>query len=708
MKPLRHKQYRIFSLFILGIGVPSLLLGYLAFRGVRNDQALVERDKREELQNLTDTITSEIENWISQTEQLFMDIVSEESGLETPSLFQKLNMFKDQNSIKGEPFSFNSRRGIQFPTAKLLYISGQSDEPPPSASLSSNLSLLFDAGEQEEFQNKNYRKALSYYQQGFELASDSRSKGEMLNAVARVEKKSSLFQEALNSYEILAENFGQARLSTGVVLGLAANLEIGNLYLLLENPSRAGQAFVSLYKSVLHGTWKLEKAQYDFYAQRIKESLENIFSNSPDSSDLESLERDFVQLRNEEELKKKTTEELLLFQDRATPDLLNRSSQDHGWTQNLTKRNTLEIEGQLYLPVIFKNTVENIADSGGYWGFLIDRNSLIQIIKEALLKNLASAKETGWFVTDRQGRTIMSSEVLPAGSIRAQANFRGNFPDWQLNLQQLNPRLFETFLASRRGIYFLMFLLIGGILIFGLILTLRTVSRELELARMKSDFVSTISHEFKSPLTSIRQLAEMLQAGRVPSEDRRQKYYDVLVEQSERLSLLTENVLSFASMEEGKKEFVYESLDVGKLLEGIVSVFQERVTHEDIKLELKAEGPFSSIKVDGPALSQAINNLIDNAVKYSGKTKRVIVSAFLEGGELAISVKDFGEGIKKEELDKIFERFYRGGDELTRTVKGSGLGLTLVKQIVKAHKGKVEVESEPGKGSTFTIKLPLQ
>ncbi len=284
---------------------------------------------------------------------------------------------------------------------------------------------------------------------------------------------------------------------------------------------------------------------------------------------------------------------------------------------------------------------------------------------------------------------------------------KGNFPDWQLHLYQQDPRLFESFLTSRRGIYFFMFLLIGGILIFGLILTVRTVSRELELARMKSDFVSTISHEFKSPLTSIRQLAEMLQSGRVPSDKRRQKYYDVLVEQSERLTLLTDNVLSFAKMEEGKKSFVFESLDVGTLLENIVSAFQDRISHENFKLELDIRESLPSISADGSSLTQAINNLIDNAIKYSGETKEVKVYTFVEGNELIIAVEDFGFGIRSEEVDKVFDRFYRGGDELTRTIKGSGLGLTLVKQIVEAHKGSISVKSELGQGSTFIIKLPL-
>jgi signal transduction histidine kinase len=301
----------------------------------------------------------------------------------------------------------------------------------------------------------------------------------------------------------------------------------------------------------------------------------------------------------------------------------------------------------------------------------------------------------------------LTSENSPAGTVTVRADFVSHFPDWSLEFYQPPLRLLSTFLLSRQGIYFYMFLLIAGILVFGLILTVRAVSRELELAKMKSDFVSTISHEFKSPLTSIRQLAEMLHSGRVPSEERRREYYDVLLEQSERLSLLTENILNLARIEEGRKEFIFEKTDIGALLKEIVLSIQDRVRHEGFSIELEIKKDLLPIKADRVAMAQAVTNLIDNAVKYSGESRRIVVSASRDGGFLTIAVKDFGIGINKEDLDRVFERFFRGGDELTRTVKGSGLGLTLVKEIVEAHDGTVYAESEPGKGSTFFIRLPL-
>jgi len=286
-------------------------------------------------------------------------------------------------------------------------------------------------------------------------------------------------------------------------------------------------------------------------------------------------------------------------------------------------------------------------------------------------------------------------------------DFVSRFPDWSLELYQQPPDLLKTFLGSPRGIYSYMFLLIGGILVFGLVLTIRTVSHEMALARMKSDLVSTISHEFKSPLAAIRQLAEMLHSGRLPSEERRQKYYDILLEQSERLSLLIDNVLNLARIEEGRNEFFFEAADLGILLQEVVSSIREQVGHEGFEINFDAGKESVTAQVDRESLSQAIANLLDNAVKYSGDSKKVVVRLSVEDNQAIIAVRDSGIGIRKEELDKVFERSYRCGDELTRTGRGTGLGLSLVKEIVAAHKGSVHVESEPGKGSTFSIRLPL-
>lgn len=707
MNLLKRKRQRLFLLFIMGIGVPSLLLGYLAFRGIQNDQALLEKEKREELRSAAEGVTSRIEESLSQVEQNYIDLISKEQNPETPQILQRLDIFRDQNPLVKEPFYFEGRKRIYLPVAGLLFSPNGSTEPITSSSLPSSLMNIINKGQQAEFQQKDYQTAIFHYQQAFRRAADRRTKGELLNAVARLQKKSLAFLDAIKSYKTLAADFSQERLITGLPLGAAARLELGSLYLSIDDPSSACLTLIELYRSLIQREWPLERAQYEFFIENFKRSIDNIFSQSSPSTALGSLKKEYQQLNTQEEVLKKETDRLLVFQESAGPDLQSKLAQDLGWAQNSTKRFTLEIGDQPFLISLLKYSFEKKNQNLGDWGLLIHDNYLINTFIPKILQDHVSSEKTGWIVKDRKGKIILESEIKPAGSIITQTNFKGNFPDWQLQLHQQDPRLFETFLTSRRGIYFFMFLLIGGILIFGLILTVRTVSQELELARMKSDFVSTISHEFKSPLTSIRQLAEMLQSGRVPSDERRQKYYDVLVEQSERLSLLTENVLNFAKMEEGKKKFKFEMADIGSLLEDIVSTIQDRVRHDGFELELKMDRPLPAIQADADSIAQVFTNLIDNAIKYSGDAKKVIVRAFLENNCLAVSVRDFGIGIKKEDRERVFNRFYRGGDELTRTVKGSGLGLTLVKQIVGAHNGSVHVESEPGQGSTFTVKFPL-
>ena len=180
-----------------------------------------------------------------------------------------------------------------------------------------------------------------------------------------------------------------------------------------------------------------------------------------------------------------------------------------------------------------------------------------------------------------------------------------------------------------------------------------------------------------------------------------------MLEQIERLSLLVDNILDLAKMEEGRHELDLEPVDVGGLLREIVEAVDHRIRHDGFLIRTEIEDPSPTILLDVEAITQATTNLIDNAVRYSGESREVVVHGYSDHTHFNIAVEDFGIGMSEDETGKVFERFYRGGDELTRSVKGTGLGLTLVKRIAEAHGGSVVVESEPGRGSTFSIKLPL-
>lgn len=708
MKISIHKRKRIPLLFFLGIGIPCLLLGYLAFRGIQNDQALLEKERLNEHRKIVELITKSVEENISKVEQAFLFIIAEHREINETDLIRTLDSLKKQYPLVEEFFFSKNFEKIHFPTAKLLFLPNGSTQTFSASPRAPTSVRKVPTGQQLEFQQKKYQEAIASYQQEFEQVSDPQMKGELLSAIARVQKKTTLFRDAKKTYEIIARDYNLVQTAGGVPLGLAAQLEISSLSMATEDTLAAIKTYLDLYKDLLNRKWTLDKAQYDFFSQDIKGSIDQLFSQAPLTKPLQSYQSAFTVLKAEENNQRKITERLLTFQKNAIADLKAKVSLNLKETPNSGKRFILESGENTYLVSLFDQFNGNGGQMNEIRGLLLNADYLRDtLLRQVLQSNVYSGK-TGWIVKGRDDKIILKSENSLSGSISLQTNFEGGFPPWSVEFYQQDPNLLDTFLISRRGIFFYMFFLLAGILIFGLILTIRTVAHELELSKMKSDFVSTISHEFKSPLSAIRQLSEMLQSNRVPSEERRQQYYDVLVEQSERLTLLIDNILDFAKIEEGRKKFDFETVEVAPLLQEIVATIQDRVRHKDFVIQVEIEKQLPSIKVDRAAISQAITNLIDNAVKYSGESKNIFVSAFVENKYLIIQVKDFGIGIRKEEMDKIFERFYRGGDALTRTVKGSGLGLTLVKQIVEVHHGKVNVESEPGHGSTFSIWLPLQ
>lgn len=703
MKSAMPKRTRIVLLFLLGIVVPSMLLGYLAFRGVQNDRALLEKSRLEEHRRIAENISRKVDESLLAVEQAFRKFKSERDPINPSGMIQQLEDLKTVHPLIQEVFAIQSDRSIQFFNTFLLYQSKESiklvDRSPPDHSVN----RMLQQGQQWEFRDRDYQRALDVYRQALRATSDPHIQADLLSKIARVQKKSKRFQEAIKTYQIIADKYGQIRIMEGFPLGLVARVEIGSLHIKMEDQTKAQEVFMDLYRDLTSGEWILEKESYNFYSNRIRESIIGILSQESPSEHMQSRRKTFQELIDEENKKREGTERLLLFQENVSAEKeLMALRSDEGIPEG-NRRFAMEIGTNRYLVCfLWDDPAEE-----EIWGFLVDDQYLAESLLSGIMQETVLSEGTDWIIRGGDEKTVLASTGTPSGSLTIKSDFIGNLPDWTLEFYQADPRMLDAFLTSRRGIYFYMFILIAGILVFGLILTIRSFTREMELSRMKSDFVSTVSHEFKSPLTSIRQIAEMLHSGRVPNEERRQKYYDVLLEQSERLSLLTENVLSFAKMEEGKREFVFEPVDVETLLTDIVSTIQDRVKHDGFAIEAKIEKSLPPIKADASAIIQAVNNLIDNAVKYSGDSKKVIVRAYAGDQSVIIEVRDFGLGIKKEEMGKVFDRFYRGGDELTRTVKGSGLGLTLVKQIVEAHKGSVQVESEPGRGSLFAIKLPL-
>ncbi|MFQ5844000.1 MAG: sensor histidine kinase, partial [Planctomycetota bacterium] len=261
--------------------------------------------------------------------------------------------------------------------------------------------------------------------------------------------------------------------------------------------------------------------------------------------------------------------------------------------------------------------------------------------------------------------------------------------------------------AGRERIYwYIIAFSVAGILAGGC-LTARVVMREIKLAKLKSGFVSNITHELKTPLTSIRMFTEMLREGKVMGDAERDQCLTIIAQESTRLSHLIQRVLDFGKLEARRRTYRWTTRSVAGLVVREAERFQRTTDLSADRLELRIEGQVPPVQHDPEALAEVLSNLLSNAYKYSSpEDRRIGVSLRAARGRVLLCVEDNGPGVAAGERKRIFEQFYRSHDLLTNEVEGTGLGLTIARNLVRAHGGNIRVEDRPGGGSRFVVDLP--
>ena len=227
-----------------------------------------------------------------------------------------------------------------------------------------------------------------------------------------------------------------------------------------------------------------------------------------------------------------------------------------------------------------------------------------------------------------------------------------------------------------------------------------------ELIRLKTEFISSVSHELRTPMSSIQGLAEILQEGKIKDKTKQEELIRLVATESNRLSRFLHNILDFGKIEESGKAYTFQKVEMVSLIRETVKLFQYRSDSDEFMLKTKLPRKSLFLEIDQDAVKQALTNLFDNAIKYSSDKKEIVVDLVREDKHVEIRVKDSGIGIPAEEHEKIFEGFYRHVDADRHNPKGVGLGLKIVKHIMKAHGGEVAVESQPGEGSVFSLIFP--
>jgi two-component system, OmpR family, phosphate regulon sensor histidine kinase PhoR len=261
--------------------------------------------------------------------------------------------------------------------------------------------------------------------------------------------------------------------------------------------------------------------------------------------------------------------------------------------------------------------------------------------------------------------------------------------------------------VPRDYVFGVLILTFVGTTLVGAILTTVVLYRFARVARLQTDFVNKVSHELRTPLTSIRMFVETLQLGRLQDPDRQREALEIVADETARLSGLINRLLDWARMESGRRTYRLSRQPVAPIVELALQALEPQLLHQPAEVVREVAPDLPPVLADRDALAEAILNLLNNALKYTGAAKRIVIGA-VPLGDTAVSIRvsDNGPGIPWREQKRIFQKFYRARDPLSRTIEGTGLGLAMVKHIVGAHGGKITVRSEVGQGASFTIWLP--
>lgn len=316
----------------------------------------------------------------------------------------------------------------------------------------------------------------------------------------------------------------------------------------------------------------------------------------------------------------------------------------------------------------------------------------------------------GITITDTiQSKTIYSINVDESDKKMQRSESFWILPGYTAGIRMANASI-RDLVRERAKINILLILIVDAILLFGAFYIIRNVRREMLLAQIKSDFVSSVSHEIRTPLSLISMYIETLQMGRINPEEKVIQYYNIIEQETKRLSGIVNKILCFSQIESGKRKYKFSKTDINEVVNNVINSYKFHIEKKGFNFVYELSGNMpDDIIADPDAITDAVINLLDNALKYSKDEKFIELTTFTEKKQIVIQVKDKGIGISPQYRKLIFDKFYRITEgALAHHAKGSGLGLTIIKHIMEAHNGKITVESNIGKGSIFRLKIPIK
>lgn len=704
LKIIIRRQKRLILIFFLTIFLPSITLSIFGLVALRNERYRLEQQFREQQFEFINSVKTEINQQISELENELQYLVR------TPS-FVNRDYREIHTLVKNH--LLENRLSDQF------FVAFDGNEPwfPPfrgggSGSISTPVNgfsgqqkAKLEQAEDYEFIQKNYQRAISLLEELLKDTKDRNLHAQLLNHIARNHMKQNNFEKAIAYYTDIIQHFPDSRTSSGTLLPVTVHLQLVECYLRSGMQENALGEIIQSYRETLRNYYNLSENQFSAYASMAREKFINLRNLYPEmiTSDTTYV-NDFENLNFQYQNKINKWEVISTLKNECIADISEDFIFEGVYTKN-AHRYSKRIGTEDYLIIFAQIPDDKNNLSQGIAGVNICNGFL----EDSVLTNIA--RNTGWnaddslTVTDMAGREVLGYNTTSSDVNRITSLFDDNFPPWRI---EVRGNLSRPFLVSGiiKSYYFWTILAMMAILGFGIVITGKIIAHEKEVLKLKTDFVSSVSHEFKTPITSIKALSERLMEGSVKDQKRMREYYSVISSDAENLSHLVGNILDFSKMEEGKKQYDFSEIDFKEWLEETIRVFFSKISSRRFNIRTSITDPLL-IKIDGNAMKLAITNLLDNAVKYSSEDSEIRVSHEKQENTLLVKIRDDGIGIPKNEQAKIFEKFYRGKSAPDYSSTGTGLGLAIVKQVVEAHGGKVQVESELGRGSTFVILLPF-
>ncbi len=664
------RRRKIILYYTLAVVLPGIVLGYLAYRGIRNDQALREKENLKRLDIISQAFFSEIDSSFVR----FMNRNSSEEVLAghkvaDPSI---LTMVVRDSS--------GSKKLIYH---QLLYLPADQlptmpEKPEKQASLKEGIRL--------EFAERKYSEALRFYQDIVNGTADRSEKIQALVASARLYNKMNQPDKAKILYNEMREDYPGLLLNGQIPLALMAGLEIMKINLAAGENIELGNNCRQCLKLLLYPSCEYNSDQFNMFCQSFREII-------PESDPvIDSL---FQQL----DIQRARTDYLIRLI--TAPEIALSDVNDHvtGRKNEIASKPVNSTDLSAMFLSWNKETDEQKS-------LVIDFPVYLKSISEKLIKKLNPDSSINIKIEDDDGKLIFSN-VLKEETDFLSFPFPEDLPNWNLLLSGNKPGFMTTLLQAGSGIYLFVLILIALLMVLGFIFTIYTLNVELRLNKLKSEFISNVSHELKSPLTSIRMMTEMLHHNRVRTEERKSEYYSAMLEESEHLSHLIDNILDFSRIDDDRKKYDFTDLDLDELLVKFLESTRKRLPDPGFEIRYSHPEKVPNIKADRNAILQVFYNLVDNAIKFSLTSRQIDISLCSGDDEVQFCVKDYGIGISIKDQEKIFDRFYRGDEPQRLGIKGSGIGLTIVQKIIEDHKGHMTLESKHMEGSTFCVHLPV-